>query len=58
MSEQEVYMNHQGEVVAHGLQGLETGCNVEGLKSVSAPRGNLQNELFICASAAAGCERH
>lgn len=56
MSEQEVYMNHQGELGAH--RSLETGYNVEALKSVSAPRGNPQNELFICASAAAGCERH
>lgn len=58
MSEQEVSMNHQGEVGAYGSQGLETGCNVEALKSISAPRENPQNELFICASAAAGCERH
>lgn len=58
MSEQEVYMNHQGEVEAYGLQGLGTGCNVEALKSVSAPWENFQNELFISAFAAAGCERH
>lgn len=65
MTEQEVFIHHPRVCAcarAHGSRecALENGCNAEALKSISAPPVGIlsENELSICASAAAGCERH
>lgn len=60
MPEQEVFMNHaEGGKEAYGSQrALETGCNTGALKSVRTPRESPQKMSSICATAAAGCERH